>query len=336
MAADPRDMGASPAPNDLASGLGRLITLFVVDAGVIVVLEDGVRLLARDGGELSRWESRRRLTTAAFDGTYLAVADGASVVSLTPALVELASAFLIEPCASAVIVSGHRFVCGPDNDWDRIFYTYQLPDGEALTRSSPYTYNGIPMKLVPGSDAFITVTTDLSPSDYHLYLVEGDGRAVFVDESPYHGDFAITDVFAFDGSPATHLVTHQGLLLEIGSECTPAASPPRCLVRDGALGLLDDRGRYLAMTNDGAGDLYTLTDPAGELIEPPCQAGCRVQRIDLAARLVRSESTWRSLAADVTAFAHDDVSGRMAVGYHLACEPFEPCRDWRVALLPVE
>ena len=117
-----------------------------------------------------------------------------------------------------------------------------MPEREFGSPSSKkYTYNGIPMRLVPGTSDFVTVSVDLSPSDFHLYSGSDSGEAVYINESPYHGDLRITNTYAFDGSPPVHLITDSGLLLRIhGDNCTGSMSSfsTGCFVKDGALGTL--------------------------------------------------------------------------------------------------
>lgn len=98
-----------------------------------------------------------------------------------------------------------------------------------------------PMRKIPGYDGFVTVSTGISPTDYFLYRKGAKGEAVFVTDTPYHGDFRIDLGFAFVGSPATHLVTPEGLFLKIGGpacEQDPLPYPSECLAKDGALGTL--------------------------------------------------------------------------------------------------
>ena len=109
-------------------------------------------------------ESPRENTAAAFDGEILVVADRARFASYNVMLSRNMEADLVEECASAVLVSDHRFICGPSNDWDRIFYTYDAQTGAFVASSEKYTYNGIPMHHIPGTVDSVTVTVGSSPS----------------------------------------------------------------------------------------------------------------------------------------------------------------------------
>jgi hypothetical protein len=116
------------------------------------------------------------------------------------------------------------------------------------------------------SDKYITVTVNISPPDFHFYRVDADGKAVFTTESPYHGDFAITNTFAFRGRPATHLVTHEGRFLKLDGCLTATSSYPpsgACLVKDGVLGTLQTSQSFFAMETGGDGYLYAIAGTYG-------------------------------------------------------------------------
>jgi hypothetical protein len=204
--------------------------------------------------------------------------------------------FVTESCASGVLISRKRFVCGPVNDGGRVFYTYDVAANPPvrIATSDPHSYNGAPMRRVPGTDDFVTVTTHLTPSDFYLYHVMNDGKTVFISESPYHGDFAATETFAFNGSPATHLIQVAGVMLKIyNAECDPGIHPYTngCFVKDGVLGTLRSGESFAGMTDDGAGSLFGIVSRTGIYSDPPCINGCAVQRIDVATRTITSQKT---------------------------------------------
>lgn len=327
----------------LSTGASVLIDAFVAEAGIIIVLADAVLLVDRAGEELARVDSAREITAAAFDGETLVVADRARFASYDLALAKITEGDLAEECASAVLVSDHRFVCGPTNDWDRIFTAYDARTGAFVASSDTYTYNGIPMRRIPGTDDFVTVTVDSSPSDFHLYSVLDTGEAQYVNESPYHGDFSVTDVYAFNGSPPTHLVTHEGLMLRIyGPRCSAAESSfdAECFVRDGALGTLLGAQRFVGMDNDAEGKLYGLVSVSGNLyFDPPCEAGCLVQRVDIASRTVESQRMHSLDMGAAVVVRHDPVSSALLVGYRLPGDyyfPGDPYPGFAVSLLDYE
>jgi hypothetical protein len=116
----PVDGGNAPA-NPLFNGTAELIDLFAQDEELWVVDgQNAFHLSAKDGSMLHAFMAARPLLAAAFDGTHLVVADGAKMTTLKAGdLSNVAEGNMIEPCASAVLLSAHRFVCGPGNDWDR-------------------------------------------------------------------------------------------------------------------------------------------------------------------------------------------------------------------------
>ena len=305
----------------ISVGLARVIgpvNVFATPGGILVVRSGFVALVDRSGAELRRWTAPREITAAAFDGTHLAVADRAMLNVLSPSLDVRASAPLTDTCVTGVIVSGPRFICGPAADWDRIFYIHELPSGRLLARSTPYTYQGTPMRRVPGRDDFTTVTTNSSPSDIYLQRVTGDNRVISFRDSPYHGDFSITDTYAFIGDPATHVVTVGGILLQIyvpGCDSGDAGFRGTCFTRDGTLGTLRTGERFVALTEVTATTIAALVD-RGDSFGTACQVGCDLQRIDVTGRTVSSTRT-HTLASlqRVVVARYDEYGDRLLVGY---------------------
>jgi hypothetical protein len=300
------------------------VDVLLSDIGIYVVLKNELILLGRDGSELERVAMPREVTAAAVDDAHVAVADQAKLTVFDLELHELGSVELVESCASAVLVSGGRFVCGPEKDWQRVFYTYDVQSLELLARSEPFTYNGIPMRRVPATDDFVTVTVNLSPSDFHLYSVVASDEVVYVNESPYHGDFGVSDTYAFDGAPPEHLVTHGGLMLKIyGEGCNNEESSfsSTCFAKDGELGT-NSSTQFLGMDGDRAGILYTLTRPNDNSFFPDgscSENDCLAQRIDVGARTILAERVLQfpEGIGEVIAFRHDPVGGRMVLGYRV-------------------
>jgi hypothetical protein len=148
-----------------------LIDLFVVDAGIIVVDASSVALIGRDAKVIKAVPFARQITAAAFDGTTLVVADAAELTVMSPALDVGPTAFLIDGCGSAVLVGGNYFVCGPNTDVSRVYDTYdvRMNPPTRIASSSPYTYDGVPMRPVPGTNHFVTVTLNISPPSFSLF-----------------------------------------------------------------------------------------------------------------------------------------------------------------------
>jgi hypothetical protein len=144
-------------------------------------------------------------------------------------------------------------------------------------------------------DAFVTVTLNLSPSDFYLYRLGADNVVSFVNESPYHGDFSATSVYAFDGEPPEHLINTQGLMLRFSLECSASGTSmfmSQCFVKDGALGTLTGAQRFVAMDNAGP-TLTALVDPRGDIFTQvnASDAGYLLQTIDVPSRTVSSQVT---------------------------------------------
>lgn len=304
----------------LYAGTDTLVDLFPVQGGLIVVRSTVVQLLDLVGNELAHVDSPREITAAAFDGTLLGVADRALLTVYDTALTPLRTTTLIESCASAVTISAQRFVCGPANDWDRIYSVFDMNTGQLL-RHGPemYTYDGIPMRRVPGTDDFVTVTIDSSPSDFSLFRVASgvDAGVLGFGDSPYHGAFAATTVFAFDRTPAQHLINQEGIMLKIYAP-TCGSAFTGCFVRDGELGTLPNGSMFLAMTEVGNGTIYGVAQHTpSSFYDPDCVTGCDVQRIDVDARVIRGSVSWVAPVARIVATRFDSYQQQLVIGYLL-------------------
>jgi hypothetical protein len=210
----------------LYSGPIPIVEAFPVEAGIVVVREDGISLMNRDGTTASTWPWPRAITAATFDGERFAIADQALLTVLDPSLVELGHTYLSESCAGAVAIPGARFVCGPNLDWDRVFYTYDLLTPVLLDSSSQYTYDGIPMQGIPGRPFFITFGVS---SNVALFRVGDDNVATEI-RTALDDSFDLTKPlfpFGFSGNPASLMVDRRGAVFSIHSDCQPS-----CFVRE--------------------------------------------------------------------------------------------------------
>jgi hypothetical protein len=316
----------------LYAGTDTLVDFFPIQGGMIVVRSTLVQVLDTQGAELHRVVSPREITAAAFDGTLLGVADRALLTVYDVNLNALRSANLIESCASAVAVSGARFVCGPGNDWVRIFSVFDMNTGAMLEHGpQDWTYNGIPMRRVPGTDDFVTVTTSFSPPDFHLYRAmtpTPDAGVQYLGESPYHGDFSVNTTYAFDLSPAEHLITDEGIMLRLYTpSCVPYAGV-FCFERDGQLGTLPNNRRYLAMTEGPSGTVYGIVDTG--IASFPCVLGCDVQRIDVAARVIRGQVRFIGAVAQVAGARYDPFQQRLLLAYFTPGSSFGSFGGFRI------
>ncbi|MFO0560933.1 MAG: hypothetical protein U0269_23140 [Polyangiales bacterium] len=321
----------------LTSGSDRIVDAFVIEAGIIIVRPTLVVIVNRAGAVLRSWMAPREITAAAFDGTWLAVADRAMLNVFDTSLAMMSSTTLREPCVTAAILPGLRFVCGPAGDWDRTFGVHQLPSGAALAASGRFTYEGTPMRRVPGRDDFTTVTTNLSPSDFYLKRLMPDNSIVSFRDSPYHGDFPVTNVYAFIGDPATHVVTHEGILLQIYAPTCRGSTPPgtgACFIRDGNLGTLSTGQTFVGMTEISATQLVGITAMAAGF--PPdslCGAGCAIQRIDANTRTILSSGTLAAPSVQaISVVRYDRWTDRALVAYSLG-RRFDPPTGYNVELL---
>ncbi len=321
---------------ELARGSSKLIDVYAAGTNVWVVDRDGVsRLSLTDGSELARWNAPRPLATSAFDGTHVVAADGAKFSVLSAdTLMAPVEGTLVEACAAGVILGDGRFVCGLANDWDRIFYTYDIVSGALLSSSAKYTYNGIPMRAVPGRDAFVTVSSG-SPSDFHVYEMQADtGEIVLRGESPYHGDFAATSVYTFDsGENAKSLVSSEGLLLRV--DTCDGTQVTVCLEKNGALGTLTDTQRFVGLDVVG-GTIYGLvsTNTSYFPYPPTADDGYLLQVVDVPTREVTHQEVVELASGFLAAVRGLPEQKAVVVGHRLGggTFPYDSSDDGYVVL----
>ncbi len=320
----------------LSAGIDTLIDLFPVQNGLIVVRSTGVQLLDTQGAQVTWVASPREITSAAFDGTLLGVADLAILTVYDVQLNALRSASLVESCASSVVLSGGRFVCGPPGDWDRVFAVFDMNTGTMLTNGpGQFTYDGIPMRRVPGTDDFVTVTVDLSPSDFTLFRVATDNTVHSYGDSPYHGAFSANTSFAFDGLPPTHLINDTGEMLKIyTSNCAETYSTGNCFARDGQLGVLPNGRAFLSMTEGPPGTIYGISQvtPNTSYFDARCSGmgGCSIDRIDVGARVIRGRTTWTGDVAKVIALRFDSWRQRVVMGFQKPGANYDDPGTWEI------
>lgn len=304
----------------LASGQDSLVDVFATTSGIVVISESSISLVDRTGKVMQSKASPRQITAAAFDGATLAVFDKAFLQTYSLALTAGAQVSLSEPCASAAFVSGSRVVCGNASDTSHAFYVFDASAGKLLNGMSgdvTSPYQGVPMRTVPGKDDFITAPTEISPPNFYLHRVDSSSSVSLLAPTPFFDEFAISMVFAFEGNPADHLVTEEGVrLLLYGSECTAnAPSGAVCFAKDGSLGTLRDTERFIGMDGDGT-KIYGLVDtqPA-QYVATHCSTGCSVQRIDTQSRTIDTQTTYDVEAGQIIATRFDATSNALVVGY---------------------
>jgi hypothetical protein len=91
----------------------------------------------------------------------------------------------------------------------------------------------------------------------------------------------------------------------------------------------------MGMDNVGS-TVYGLMDPASaSSFEGACSAGCVLQSIDVAERIVNTQATYHLDMSQVNALHFDAVSGRVLIAYRKAGDDFfdSPYPGYRVELL---
>jgi hypothetical protein len=335
--APPRDAEAPPLPG-VARGPEKFVEMFPIPAGLVIVHSEAVVLIDSAGTVLQRWSPGREITTASFDGATLAVADRAVVTALDLNLAVLSTTPLTETCAASALITGKRFVCGQKADWDRIFYVYDLTTSKLLSASpkaNNYTYRGIPMRAVPGTNTFLTVSTAVSPKDFNLFSVDANQAVIWEGESPYHGDFPISEVYAFGGSPVSHVIAPDGTILRISGDPNPQGSIPR-FIKDGNLGLSRSDEPPAVGLDQAGGQVYALMPkigPGGPIEEDEKTFTLELRRVNLEQRTVESSRALTLARASVLSFKHDPTLDRAWVVFDDNAQFTIDPKGYRIQLL---
>jgi hypothetical protein len=319
MAGAPGALGAL-----LASGTSTLLDVFDGAAGIFVVTSNSISVVDREGSPIRELVAPREITAAAFDGTRLAVFDRAFLKVYDATLTETASASLTEICAAGEIV-GSFALCGNEDTFDHVFYAYDLVSG-ALVKTTPAAsaYQGVSMRAVPGTSDFVSTRDGSSPNDFYLYSTNAAGDVASHGDSQYHGDFRVSMVFTFEGNPATHLITEEGLRLSIYAEGCMAGTAfnQACFVRDGQLGTLRGSEHFVGLDQGADGKIYGLADPAAYNTRPLCSQGCLAQRLDPVERVIEAETLYSVSAENIVAVRYDETSSRLVVGRQLTATEY--------------
>jgi hypothetical protein len=303
------DTGIPASSGPIFSGASTFVALFPIEDGAILVTSDGVRHVGRDGSSKTVWTSPREITAAAFDGTLLGIADKGILTTLDRSFATVITAELTESCVAAVIASGTRFVCSPATDWSHISYVFDLRSGRLVNTSAPTTYQGIRMQMIDGTDDFVTVTYG-SPAHFDLHRLTTTSSIDFVGESPDHGAFPVSEVYAVVGTPGTHVLTETGFLLKIyhDADAGDAGPYPAPFFKDGALGTLGDSQAFVALDTRG-GEVYGVV-AARTTDNPLCGSGCWFQHVDVRNRALISSRVHKVAGNKILGFRHDAVTAR--------------------------
>ncbi|HET8935516.1 MAG TPA: hypothetical protein VFN67_18840 [Polyangiales bacterium] len=309
-----RDAGP-PAPPHSASdvlvsaGNSTLITAFVTQAALVVVLEDAVQLFDREGQELMHWDAPRRLTAAALDGHLLSVADGAIVTTLDldASLHEVSSIKLVESCQSAAFVSSNRLVCASITTRSNIhgMYVYNIQASKLLSQLDYKIASDVRLGHIPGGPRLLA--TGIGVALFELNAE--DSLALVTSIDAYNPGYS-NDVYAFD---ATHLIRSNGQLLNLaaadctaGAALTPSSRP--CLGDAGSLMVLDANQAFVALqTTDRT--LYGLVQDTRT--GTGCES-CALVRLSLDKPELLSERPYNTIGSgSVLVFLFDAESNRM-------------------------
>jgi hypothetical protein len=322
----------------LSSGMSRLIDVFVASAGVIVVTTDAITVADRTGKQLNMVTAPREITAAAFEGSTLAIADKAILTTYTPDLAPIGMATLTESCVSLAMVSGGRVICGGQANFPTKLYAFNAMTGAAIRTASLSNQVNGPLRHVLGKDDLVGAQS--STSGFMLLRVDASSMVAIMGSSPFGHMYHASQVYAFAGNPADHLITEDGLFANIYAPmCDPSfTTSAQCFVQDGALGTLRGTEKFIGLDGaDGSGKAYALVDtPTSTFDTRHCVGGCAVESIDVAMRVVQTKKAYSLDLGLVVAARHDATSNTLVVGYArpgASSSPSTPYPGFRVELL---
>lgn len=295
---------------EVTSSWEPLVNAFPTLDGFLVVEAQAVKLVERSGYVRKWMWLPRPVVTAAFDGSLLAVVDTAMLILFDAHLENRREHSLGAPCQQAVLVNDGRLVCGSMEGADRRFRVYRTSDGLSLSESNVFSTEGIPMRLVPGANAFVTINAVSPPDSYHLFSVSEDQTVQKLASKDEPDGVTASPVMAFWGNPATHLITHHGHLVRIlGEGCTSGCFRVEAILHEVGTGI-----RFLAMDSDERGTLYGLQSTSFTM-EDGCSWGCYLKRVDLRSRTEESSTYHYFDASELIVGRYDAVSNAFLVGF---------------------
>jgi len=293
----------------LSSSKVPLIEAFPLETGILVVQQDQVRLISRDGSPLKAVAWPRLITAAALDSGRLIVVDKAAfrVVS-TVDFSTISETFTADTCTLAAVTSKSRLVCLTSSASETPLLTYDLKTGVLLAKSKLYT-SAQTLRPVPGTDELVAAYY----ANLVLYSVTSAGYVTTVGTAGVSDFYGTIAVLAFH-TPTDHLVTPNGALHQLHAPtCFPGAGGGGCLPKDGVLGTLATGERFVGLTDDGANTVYGLVEKSGGYY---CETGCTLQQIDGTKRVVVSQKTHTiSSMRMITSFRRDPVCNTILVGH---------------------
>ena len=250
-------------------------------AGLFVVHADQVVHVSRSGTVHRRLPWPREILAAVWSSNRAVILDRGVLTTLDENLETIGRLNLIETCVQAVAADQDRVVCGPANDWERIFYTYEVTTPALVARSQGITYEGIPMRAVPGRPWFLTQEA--------LFALDATGAAAQRLDFSFSTSMQPALPLTFAGNPATLAVDRTGKVFQLQESCQPS-----CFVAAGA---------WTNTFLPGG----TLDGPTGSVLQPGVTGA---KRIDIATGTVVSAGQVTTDAfANVVSAIYDPFCG---------------------------
>lgn len=224
----------------------RVLSVVPATTGLVIVHPDEVLLVSRSSTVLRRLPWPREILSGISSGERIVILDRGVLTTLDRDLNTLGTVNLVESCVAAVSAGPDWIVCGPGDDWQRVFYTYEIRTPKLAARSQAVTYEGIAMQSVPGRPWFLTKEK--------LFALDDKGEAKERSRIGFSSTPEVIPPLVFAGDPATHAIDRMNNVFELHIDCQPS-----CFVKVGMWttarsgGAFDGPGStVLAVSSQGA------------------------------------------------------------------------------------
>lgn len=299
---------------ELMRGSARVVDMYGLATGFVVVTTQAVTLYHRDGTIVTSVPSPREILTSTWDGAQLVVGDRAIATVYDANLAKKNSFTLVSTCFASTPLGGTRWLCRHSySAQDPTLRVYDTSTGATVGTGAVHgypTYDGIPipMTTIPGTTIFAV--------EGRLYRFLDDGMQKLVASlSLDNGSYA------FFKRPATILLDRSGRALRLfgpacaqptdpGADCfVQETSPPIVQAQESGLAVADDELNAYMATRAYSGTFPSRTDP--------CTDNCNLKQIDFETRMVTAQKSYGRRGALIQSIVHDRMCKKLLVSFRL-------------------
>lgn len=212
------------------------------------------------------------------DGAHCVVGHDGQITWLELAPLQALAYFSVSADVHDVVLGGNGFAyCFPSGGGNTTIRCIELADGTETQHVGATVYQGTTAHLHPNGDWIYAADTGVYPPDIEKYDIRG-GTAVYVDDSPYSGEFSIgaelwiagsgdflvarsSQVFACSAEPAEDMI-YLATLQETGYLRSVATST----VTERIYAIPLDTGRIRSYDDNGFGFVGEASPPAWPLL----------------------------------------------------------------------